>query len=42
MMKTNRLITRDDAQALDLDARIELEAQITDAKLEIAKPKPIP
>ena len=41
-MKTNRLISREEAQALDLDSRIELEAQVTDAKLEIAKPKPIP
>lgn len=41
-MKTNRLISRDDADVLDLEARIKLEAQITDAKLGTVKTKPIP
>src|SRR4051812_41027487 len=35
MLKSNRIVSRSDASSLDLERRIELEAQITDARSEV-------
>jgi ubiquinone/menaquinone biosynthesis C-methylase UbiE len=41
-MQTNRVISREEASELDLDARISIEARITDAKQIKVRPKEIP
>jgi SAM-dependent methyltransferase len=41
-MKTNRVISREEAQALKLNSRVELERQITDDKASKIKPVEIP